>query len=450
MFKAIEKFGEDFKNISKEKVIQIISHYDTDGITSAAIMMKALQRDDRKFSVKIIKQLEGDYLEELKKEAEEKKEVLFFLDLGSSNLKALENIKTDVFILDHHEIPNNSESPNVRIVNPHMFSEEVSSAGLCYLFTRQLNQTNRNLASLAIVGMVGDMLEKTLSRVNNYILKEAEDITIKKGLLIFSSTRPLHKALEFSSEIYIPGVTGSSIGAAGLLKEADIKTENGTYRTLIDLNPEEMSRLIIAIMLRRADKERNDDSIIGNIYLTKFFNRVEDVRELSTLINACSRLGHSDVALALCLGDTAAKTKAEEVYNSYKYEIIQALNWVAKEKKAESKGLVIINARSNIRDTIIGTVTSILACSGMYDEGTILIGMANQDKNIKVSARISGRENKTINLQKIVTEILKDVGGGGGGGHAKAAGCVIPLEKEQEFIESAKKLIEKESMSIKI
>lgn len=370
-----------------------------------------MQREDRAFSVKIIRQLESNLINELKSEAESKKEILFFLDLGSSNLGMLSSINTDIFVLDHHEMTEKIESANLRIINPHMFEEDASSAGLAYLFVKQLNQKNKDLASLAVIGMVGDMLEKTLSKINNHILKDAMEITIKRGLLIFSATRPLHRALEFSSDIFIPGVTGSSVGAINLLREADIKTENGKYPSLIELNADETSRLITAIMLRRVDRNKTEDPIIGNIYLIKFFNRMEDVRELSTLINACSRLGYSDMALSLCLGDNKARAKAEEIYNSYKHEIIQALNWVSREKKIEGKGYVIINAKNNVKDTIIGTVTSIISFSGIYNEGTILIGMAYQNDKIKVSARISGRENKAINLQKILSSIIKEVGG---------------------------------------
>jgi len=449
MLKAIERIINEFRELSKQKTVRIISHYDTDGITAAAIIIRALQREDRLFSVKIVRQLEATLISEIRAEAEAKRELLLFLDLGSSNLIALSQIKADVFVLDHHEITEKAESPNLRFINPIIFEEDVSAAGLAYLFVKQLNPNNKDLASLAVIGMVGDMLEKALSKVNNHILKDAEDITIKRGLLIFSATRPLNKALEFSSEIFIPEVTGSSAGAINLLREAGIKTQKGRYSSIVELDSDETSRLITAIMLRRANKSNSGDSIIGNIYLIKFFNRMEDARELSTLINACSRTGYSDIALSLCLGDSRARTKAEEIYNEYKHQIIEALNWISHSDKIEGKGSVIINAKGHIKDTIIGTVTSILSFSGVYSEGTVLIGMAYQKDNVKVSARISGRENKTLNLQRMLNSVIKETGGEGGG-HPKAAGCIIPKEKESEFIELAQKEIETEYMKIKL
>lgn len=457
MLKAIEKIISDFKKAGENAFIRIISHYDTDGITAAAILAKALQREDKKFSIEIIKQLEKNFIEEIiEKAQEDQNQVFVFLDLGSSCLDLLEKIPANVFVLDHHEISDKESfgSEGLRFVNPHLFGEEVSAAGLSYLFVKELNPENKDMASLAVIGMVGDVLGQSISKINNHIIKDASDLSIKRGLLIFSATRPINRALEFSSDIFIPGVTGSSAGALTLLREIGIKLENGKYPSMIELSQEEISRLITEIMLKRLrleedNKNRSGEGIIGNLYLLKFFNKIEDARELSTLINACSRLGHSDVALSFCMGDHNAKINAEEIYTKYKHEILQALNWIQTNKHIEGKNHIIINAKGNIRDSIIGTATSIIASSFIYDAGTIIVSLAYQDSKIKVSARIVGRDNKNVNLQKLLEKVIKIVGGESGG-HAQAAGCTIPFEKENLFIETLKKELEVEEIKIKI
>ncbi len=203
------------------------------------------------------------------------------------------------------------------------------------------------------------------------------------------------------------------------------------------------------ILLRRLhlSKEKEQD-IIGNIYLIKFFNKIEDARELSALINACGRLGYSHIALAFCLGSDEAKMKAEEVYNKYKHEIIKSLKWIENHKHIEGENYKIINAKDNISDSIIGTAISIIASSFIYDENTILVGMAYQNDKIKVSARIAGR-NSAINLQRLLDSAISSTGGESGG-HARAAGCVIPKEKEDLFIEALIKEIEAEQIRIKV
>jgi len=452
MLKAIEKLVQEFRELAKEKITKIISHYDTDGITAAAILARALRRLDVPFSIKIVKQLDENYIKELERSIGSK-DLLIFLDLGSSHVKLLSTFPCEVFIFDHHEIAETEleelmKSKKLRFVNPVLFGEESSAAGLAYLFSKALDERNKDSADLAVIGMVGDMQEQMLSKINTTILRDS-NVIVKRSLLLFSASRPLYKALEFGSDFWIPGVTGNAAGSLMLLREASI--ENGKQRTLLDLSEKEISRLLTAIMLR---KIYTKDAIIGNIYLVKFFSQLEDAREISAMINSSSRLGRSDVALDLCLGIPEAMTKTRQLYSSYKHEIIEALKFVSNDcEKIEGDGYVIIKAGNKIKDSIIGTVISILSTSFFWPHGTIIVGLAYQqsekeqtkkDKKetqyIKISARISGRKSG-INLSAILSEAAA-AAGGEGGGHAQAAGGIIPFENEQLFIDAFKTQIE--------
>jgi len=121
----VEKFLED----SKEKEIQIISHFDTDGITSAAIMIQSLKKLDKKFSVEIVKVLEKEFIYNLPKN-----KITLFLDLGSGSFNHIvDSGLKDVFIIDHHEITR--EVPQeINIINPELWDKEkISSSSLTYL-----------------------------------------------------------------------------------------------------------------------------------------------------------------------------------------------------------------------------------------------------------------------------------------------------------------------------
>ena len=438
MLKKIGELTEKFLKESANKKILVISHHDTDGITSAAIFASALQRLDKDFSIKILKNLEKEYIEKIPKEP-----ILVFLDLGSASINLLEKLKNEIYIIDHHEIPRNSEKIN--IINPHLYGEEdLSGSCLTYLFVKEIDKENKDLANLAIIGMVGDLLEKNIGKIGNIIVNDAEMI-IKKGLLLYPATRPLNKALEFSSSIIIPGVTGSSTGAINLLRETGIGITDKGYKSLIELDEDEMSKLITSVLLRKGGEDI--DNFIGNIYLVKFFNRLEDARELSATINACSRLERSSTALSLCMGSKEARKKAEKIYASYKQHLIAGLNFISNSKKIEGDNYVIINAKSNIKDTIIGTLASILSMSSIYKDGTTIVTMARNKDKIKVSARISGRNGNSKNIREILDSVIGEIGGESGG-HALAAGCVISLKKEREFIETLKKKLEFELVKI--
>jgi RecJ-like exonuclease len=441
MINAISIMSKEFIDLTKNKNIRLISHYDTDGITSAAILAKTFKRLDKKFTLRIVKGLEKSIvLEELSRN---RNEMLFFVDLASNSLDLLKNSENPVFILDHHEVDKSKINEKIKIVNPHLFNEEeICSAGLAYLFSKAISEKNSDLANIAVIGMIGDRHETRINKNYQQILNDSDNLEIKKSLLIFSATRPLRKSLEYSTQFYIPGVTGSSKGVQEILRENNISSE----KTLYELTDEEVSKLITSILIRmvaRGDKTE----ILGNLYIMKFYNRKEDVRELSVLINACSRLGHPEIALSFCLQNEKAKEQAQDIYAQYKQELIEALKNAEKLEKIQGRGFIIMNAKDQIKDTIIGTVTSILSSSLDYESGTVLIGMAyNQDK-IKVSARIAGRDGKnlkevlerTINLTQLQAEV---------GGHHLAAGCLINKQDEQRFLDELRKTLEIEIVKI--
>lgn len=435
----IKEVSQKFLERTKDKEIYVVSHFDTDGITSAAIMTQALKRLDRRFTVKIVKSLEEGFVRSLPKD-----KVIIFLDLASGIFNYLkeEGLK-DIFIVDHHEV--SDEVPEtVEIVNPWFFNKEkISGAGLTYLFCKEMGIENKNLAKLAVLGMIGDLMEKSIEDLDNQVLKNG-DVKMKKGLLLYPSTRPINRTLEYSSNPYIPGVTGNPQGVIELIRETGIELVNGKYKSLLELDDQEMKKLTTAIMLRNP-KARKD--IVGNIYLLKFFNKLEDARELSAMINACSRLGRSESALKFCLETLNAKKEAQEVHTRYKQHLISGLDVVSDLEKIEGDGFIIINAEDKIMDTIIGTVASILSNSPKYDEGTVITTMAYYDDKIKISARICGRENNGKNVREILSRVINEIGGEVGG-HEFAAGGIISKEKEKEFIELLKKNFEMEVIKI--
>src|SRR3989344_783672 len=135
---CIKKSTEEFNKISSNEHIRVISNYDCDGLTSAALITKALAKQDRTFSVRIIKQLTNKILKEI---ATESYNYYIFADLGSSSIEFfnsnMQNKK--IFVLDHHQIKN-SDLKNGFIINPLLFdvdgSKEISASGVSYLFTR--------------------------------------------------------------------------------------------------------------------------------------------------------------------------------------------------------------------------------------------------------------------------------------------------------------------------
>ena len=63
MLKSVEKVSLEFLKVSKERPIRIIGNQSTDGICAIAILIKTLQKLDKKFSTKAIKALSNEIIE---------------------------------------------------------------------------------------------------------------------------------------------------------------------------------------------------------------------------------------------------------------------------------------------------------------------------------------------------------------------------------------------------
>jgi len=449
MIREVEKFTKEFLESTKNKPIRLISHFDTDGITSAAIITKTLQRLDKKFTVRIVKSLDEEIIK--KELSRQPREVIMFTDLASGSLEYFTKLQEPIFILDHHEIHKDQLNEKIKIVNPHLTSDpegnDATGAGICYLFAKSISEENKDLATLAIIGLIGDRHETNLSKINQQIVEETRDLTIKKGLALYPATRPIKRTLEYSTSPYIPGVTGNGEGVIELLRETGISFD----KSLLDLSEDEMSRLLTSIMVRKANNNSSED-IINNLYILKFFNTKEDVREISTLVNACSRLGYHDIALSYCLQNSNAKTQALDIYTEYKQELVSGLKTAEQMEKIKGENFVILNARDRIKDAIIGTICSMISSSATYKEGTVLVGMAYNEDKIKVSARVVGREGRNLKelMEKTVIEFKADHPNSMAevGGHHFAAGCLVEKEKEGPFLEALKKNLEIEVVKI--
>ena len=170
------------------------------------------------------------------------------------------------------------------------------------------------------------------------------------------------------------------------------------------------------------------------------YNKLEDARELSAKINACSRAGKPEAAIGFTMENQESKKRAESIHVKYKQQLISGIKYSQETEKIIGQGYVILNAQNKIKDTMIGTIASIMANIPSYEKGTIIIGMAYDENNkIKISARNAKRQGR--NVRELLTNVMNNFEGDVGG-HQFAAGCLIPREKEQEFIDILKKQLE--------
>nr|MCK4930096.1 DHH family phosphoesterase [Nanoarchaeota archaeon] len=266
-------------------------------------------------------------------------------------------------------------------------------------------------------------------------------------------TRPIHKLLEYSSDLLIPGVTGSESGAVQFLKRLGVEpvNDNGRWRTFNDLKEDEKKKLVAGIIMKRQSGGIKDpEDIFSNVYNLENEEpgHFRDAKEFSTLLNSCGRMDNASLGIGACLGDKKQRAMAVNSLMDYKKEIVTSMNWykehVSKQKSdriIKGSNYIIINAKDNVLATMIGTIASMISKNNQMEDNIFVLSMArNNDDTTKVSLRITGNP-EGVDLKGIVAELVQRVGGEAGG-HQFAAGAVIDTDKEDKFIEEAKVLFE--------
>ncbi len=428
--------------------IRIFGQYDADGITATSIFIKSLLREGKSFHTSILKQLTAANLELVKSS---KEKFIVLIDFGSGQLEFLNQLKEKtIIIIDHHQ-PQGIPENHIIQVNPIEFgiAENISSSGTSYLVVSSMDKNNKDLAELAIIGAIGDSQmgsigsEWGLLGLNKEIVKDAVDskkIKQLKGLRIWGRlSRPIHKALEYCIDPYIPNISGSESGAVHLLQELGIpiQKEDGSWRTLSDLSAEEQQKLASGIIIERASgNQENPDWIFGDVYeLVDRDPDFSDAAEFATLINATGKLGKPYLGTSLCLGDPESYKKVRDLADEYRKKIGSYLRWIEKNKdKAvkETDKAVYVFAEDKISEHIISNVISIMH-KGKYSKKP-LFGLVSSEEGLKISGRASDELVEAgVNLKEILSSVTKQLGGDGGG-HKAAAGGTIEAGKEADFI----------------
>ncbi|MBW3011801.1 DHH family phosphoesterase [Candidatus Woesearchaeota archaeon] len=460
---SVRKAAEELSALDKTKPIRIISHIDADGIAACAIISKALSLKNFQYSATIVKQTTKGIIYDL---AHEKNETYIFLDLGSAELNSLKDTLKEkkIFIFDHHKI--NGDPRGIVFVNPEEFgisgSTELSASGVAYLIYKELTK-KKNMAHVAFLGAIGDFQEHLgLSELNLKILNDAKKeglIKVSQGLRIAATeATPVHKAIEFCYFPVIPDVTGSETGAVKFLDEIGVAAKRGyKWKRLMDLTDKEAKTIGEGIVKRRNCNDKLEQ-VYGDVYILQKEKResiTKDAFSYMAMIDACGRMEKASVGLGCCLGDETSKLRGASILNRYKRELMASLQWVnSSRKNKESKsviedtGYLIINAKYKLRETIISSLSSILTLNPELDGKIIMIiGKSHDDDMTKVSLRANNR--KDVDLKKVLELMIMPVKGHCGG-HKYAAGGRFSKELEEEFIENAKRVLDKFSKEEKV
>ncbi|MFP4118813.1 MAG: DHH family phosphoesterase [Candidatus Woesearchaeota archaeon] len=449
--------GSRFLSIARGKTIHIVAHYDADGLCSSAILQEALTRKEIGFSFSHYQHLDGGTIDDI---ASEDADIFIFTDIGSTKAARIKERLKDktVFILDHHacDVADRGDADSFSHINPYCHgitaSNEISGAGVAYFFALGMDQSNRNLAGLGVLGAIGDTQERDgFKELNNEILQHAilqKKVRVGRRLKLYGiNSRPLVKVLEYSTDLDIPGVTNNPDGVKELLSELRIRHSfpNGKLKKYFHLHPEQQQRLTEKILDIKGEDALEGAIVPAYTFIDESKREMQDLRECATVINACGRLEEYGVAIGALRGDDLAKDKAVMNLKVYKGSLRDALNTIEKRKESgdvyQSDDLLVVDFGDQLKSSIVGVVASMTVRNKVVSEGVIVCTIADSDGDtVKISLR-TGIDDPETRLDELLSAIVEEFGADAGG-HPNAAGAVIPAEHKDAFIEKLKTSVE--------
>lgn len=458
------EFQKQIKKIAavlKEKdSIAVIHHYDADGIASAGIIGKALQREDKKIEFKAVKQLYSETIKEIKGLSE----FYLFADFGSSYLEELSKaFGKEFLVIDHHQ-PKSFELKAFHL-NPWLYGidggTQISGSGLCFLVAMELSKKNSDLSGLAVVGGVGDMQDSKgkLLGLNAEIAEQgikAGVIEKRVDLRLYGRiTRPLAQFLMYASNPIIPMLTANEENCYAFLQKHGIKLKDGTqWRSYEDLTKEEKKKLATALILHMHSHnvpEWKIRELFGEVYTLlkeKEKSPLRDAKEYATLLNACGRNKQAQIGLMVCLGDrNEYYEKAMNLLLNHRRKLREGIELMQREGIQEMESFYYFDAGPRIQDSLVGIVAGMLYGSGIIQPNKPIIALArHEDGSIKVSARATSELVRMgLNLGNALRECCSELGEKSeGGGHAIASGARINESEREKFLSLLSEKIKKQ------
>jgi RecJ-like exonuclease len=440
----------------------LVHHFDCDGCSAGAIAVKALKGAGKQFSRISVKYLNSKVLVGIARRRERQ---IVFLDCGTGIEKFVSKRfgGREIIVLDHHPkvggaASKKSEAPReIKYeVNPNLFGFDGSwdasgSTVAWFSFRRLLEPSATRLAVVGAVGDTHDVRWNGLRSLNAVPLNEgiaAGEIERKRDLKMFGRvSRPLVSWLKYSTEPYLPGLTGDMKACVAFLQDNGVPVEeNGRllhYFELGDANKKRLSSALITHCVKKGMGEETLQGLIGEVYEFPKEPRdseTSDSHELSTVLNACGRWGRSDVAVNLCLEGTKFLARARAIALRHRARVYEALMY-AKRVACDAGEFCLIDGRGRISENIIGTVAMI--AQGAITTSKPVVALANGRNVTKVSSRASKQSvEHGVNLGEAMGEAAFGIGEGGG--HRPAAGATIKRGSEKEFLKKCREVIRRQ------
>jgi RecJ-like exonuclease len=253
--------------------------------------------------------------------------------------------------------------------------------------------------------------------------------------------------LQYSSDPYLPGLSGNEDACINFLKGVGLRFQGEGWFKWIDLTDEEKKNIVSGLIqycISAGIPAYKIERLVGEVYTLlreREGTETRDASEYSTLLNATARYGRAKTGLAVCMGDRDKEYEnAIHLLAEHRRNLVEGINLVKSQGMVTLDNFQYFDAGSKIKDTIVGIVAG-MSVSAVGNRNLPVIAFADTDDGVKVSGRGNyDLVRKGLNLGVSLNTAAQAVGGMGGG-HDIAAGATIPAAAKSDFIKHLDQLI---------
>jgi len=423
------------KVVNSAGYLRLVSHYDADGLAAASIMVGALSRAKKQFHLTISKSLDDEAVESLAKEGNE---AILFLDMGSGQIDSLEHLDARIAALDHHKPIRKSKK--VVQVNPHFFGidgmTESCSSALSFLLAVVMDPCNWNTSPIAIAGIIGDRQHMGgMKGVNQQILDYAVDkkfVAVQRGLNLKGAT--VADAIADSVDPYFVGLSGRRDNVLAFLETMKVNPDT-PMGALDEVFRRKLTSMLSLRLMGQGCRPETVEELVSEVHWIPSMSL--STFDLADLLNACGRMGHEGLGVALCLGDKDALGEAGELRRMYGGKIMERLLGVETDGVSQKDHIQYFTAP----DPSLAGAQCGLAMQYILDQSKPTLALSKAKGKVKISSRgTKYLVSKGLDLSSALKKAAEKLGGVGGG-HAVAAGATVPEGKEEEFLKAVDELV---------
>lgn len=383
-------------HLAHQEFVEVYAHHDADGIAAGAILCLAMLRREGRFRLRVRQRISPA---EIGSDA-----AVLLCDMGSS----MEDLPAGTMVVDHHH----PHFDGTYHVNPRHHGldgdVELSASGAAYMVARHMGE-NRDLAGLALLGIIGD--RQQFAGMNLEICNEAlAEGVIETGRGLSLPGRNDHERLFSAINPYLHQISGDEPAVAALLMRAR-RNEGIDMAALLshiiyEISP---SSTMEAMESLYGDQYALDREVIG------------DARTLTAIVDACGKSGYGGLAASLCLRSGTSLDEAWERAVSHRLRVIEAIRSII--PYPDTPGFYSVTDPAVSSD-----VADALAFDCIAETPVIVFARAGD--LCHVSARVP--RGILVDIGSAVRDVARSCGGLGGG-HGTRAGATIGCGEIDRF-----------------